>query len=263
MDHDPAGVRSEPEEWMTTAEHKPGSRTPSLEGHVTPQFAGAMRVLVAEDDPALRSVLERGLKEHGYVVDAVADGAAALRYLHAYDYDVAILDWRMPERTGIEVVAEARNGGDRTPILMLTARDAPSDRVAGLNGGADDYLVKPFDFSELVARLHALQRRPALAAGPVLGCGDLRFDPATRELTVSGQPVALTAIETSLIELLLRRTPSVLTRRMIAIQVWDDEADVVGSNTIDVHIARVRAKLGGSTARIETVRGTGYRTVEA
>jgi len=221
-----------------------------------------MRVLVAEDDPALRSVLERGLRENGYVVDAVADGTAALRHLRAYEYDVAVLDWRMPERTGIEVVAEARNRGDRTPILMLTARDAPSDRVTGLNGGADDYLVKPFDFNELVARVHALQRRPPLVAGSVLECADLRFDPATREVTASGAPVALTAIESSLVELLLRRSPSVLTRRLIATQVWNDEADAVGSNTIDVHVGRLRAKLGTSRARIETVRGTGYRMVE-
>jgi len=217
---------------------------------------------VAEDDAALRSVLERGLRENGYVVDAVADGTAALRHLRAYDYDVAVLDWRMPERTGMEVVAEARHRGDRTPILMLTARDTPSDRVAGLNEGADDYLVKPFDFAELVARVQALQRRPPLAVGPVLECADLCFDPATREVTVSGEPVALTAIETSLVELLLRRHPSVLTRRSIAVQIWDNEADAVGSNTIDVHVGRLRAKLAGSGARIETVRGTGYRMVE-
>ncbi len=222
-----------------------------------------MRVLVAEDVAGLRSVLERGLREKGYVVDAVADGAAALRHLRSYDYDVAVLDWRMPERTGTEVVAEARGQGDRTPILMLTARDAPSDRVAGLNVGADDYLVKPFDFSELVARIQALQRRPPLALHPVLECGDLQFDPSTREVTVAGAPNALTTIETSLVELLLRRSPSVLTRRMIATQVWDDEADAVGSNTIDVHVGRVRGKLAQSTARIETVRGTGYRLVES
>ncbi len=222
-----------------------------------------MRVLVAEDDAALRSVLERGLKEQGYVVDAVADGAAALRHLRSYDYDVAVLDWRMPERTGTEVVAEARRQGDRTPILMLTARDAPSDRVTGLNVGADVYLVKPFDFSELVARIQALQRRPPLALDPVLEVADLRFDPATRELTVAGAPVTLTAIETSLVELMLRRSPNVLTRRMIATQVWDDEADAVGSNTIDVHVGRVRSKLASSRARIETVRGTGYRMVES
>jgi DNA-binding response OmpR family regulator len=222
-----------------------------------------MRVLVAEDDAALRSVLERGLREKGYVVDAVTDGAAALRHLRSYDYDVAVVDWRMPERTGMEVVAEARVLGDRTPILMLTARDAPSDRVAGLNVGADDYLVKPFDFSELVARIQALQRRPPLALDPVPECADLQFDPATREVTVAGELVALTAIETSLVELLLRRSPSVLTRRVIATQVWEDEADAVGSNTIDVHVGRVRAKLAHSRAHIETVRGTGYRMVES
>jgi two-component system, OmpR family, response regulator len=221
-----------------------------------------VRVLVAEDDAGLRSVLERGLKEKGYVVDAVADGGAALRHLRTYDYDVVVLDWRMPERTGIEVIEEARRSGDRTPILMLTARDAASDRVAGLNGGADDYLVKPFDFSEMVARIHALQRRPPLLLHPVLTCGDLRFDPATREVTVAGVLVPLTATETALVELLVRRSPTVLTRRTIATQVWEDEADAVGSNTIDVHVGRVRAKLAGSLARIETVRGTGYRMVE-
>ena len=217
---------------------------------------------MAEDDAALRSVLERGLRENGYVVDAVADGAAALRYLRAYDYDVAVLDWRMPERAGIEVVAEARSRGNRTPILMLTARDTPADRVAGLNEGADDYLVKPFDFAELVARVQALQRRPPLAIGPVLVCGTLRFDPATRKATVSEKPVALTAIESGLVELLLRRSPSVLTRQTIAVQVWENEADAVGSNTIDVHIGRLRAKLDRSSAQIETVRGTGYRMIE-
>jgi DNA-binding response OmpR family regulator len=221
-----------------------------------------MRVLVAEDDAALRSVLERGLREKGYVVDAVADGAAALRYLRAYEYDVAVLDWRMPERTGIEVVAEARSRGNRTPILMLTARDTPADRVAGLNEGADDYLVKPFDFAEFVARVQALQRRPPLAIGPVLKCGTLSFDPATREVTDAGNPLALTAIESALAELLLRRSPNVLTRQSIAVQVWDNEADAVGSNTIDVHIGRLRAKLDRSSARIETIRGTGYRMIE-
>ncbi|HEX4161504.1 MAG TPA: response regulator transcription factor [Acidimicrobiales bacterium] len=222
-----------------------------------------MRVLVAEDDRALRSVLERGLRENGYVVDSVGDGSAALRHLRAYEYDVAVLDWRMPEHTGVEVIEEARRTGDRTPILMLTARDTASDRVTGLDSGADDYLVKPFDISELFARVRALQRRPPLTTPPVLECADLRLDPSTRVVSVSGQPIAATAIETSLIELLLRRSPAVVTRRMIALQVWDDEADAVGSNTIDVHVGRVRAKLSGSGAQIETVRGLGYRMNEA
>ena len=220
-----------------------------------------MRVLVAEDDAALRSVLDRGLRENGYVVDAVADGDAAVNHLLTYEYAVAILDWRMPKRSGIEALADARQIGVRTPILMLTARDTPTDRVTGLNSGADDYLVKPFDFSELLARLQALQRRPALMLNPVVECGDLQFDPTVRELTKAGEPITLTATESALIELLLRRSPMIITRRTIAVQVWDDEADAVGSNTIDVHVARLRAKLEGGRARIETVRGSGFRLV--
>ena len=220
-----------------------------------------MRVLVAEDDPGLRSVLERGLREHGYIVDAVADGSAALSYLRSYSYEAAVLDWRMPKQSGLDVVAAMRARGDRTPVLMLTARDATEDRVEGLNQGADDYLVKPFSFAELVARLSALQRRPALSIDPVLSCGDLEFDPATRVVRLHGEPITLTTIETGLIELLMRRAPSVVNRRTIAVQVWDDEADAVGSNTIDVHVGRLRAKLGEASTRIETVRGVGYRLV--
>ncbi len=230
--------------------------------HVAQKFERAVRVLVAEDNTALRSVLERGLRENGYVVDSVGDGSAALRHLRAYEYDVAVLDWRMPEQTGVEVIEELRRAGDRTPILMLTARDTASDRVTGLDSGADDYLVKPFEISELFARIRALQRRPPLTVQPVLECADLCFDPATRVVSVSDRPIAATAIETSLIELLLRRSPAVVTRRMIALQVWNDEADAVGSNTIDVHIGRVRAKLSDSRAQIETVRGLGYRMSE-
>jgi DNA-binding response OmpR family regulator len=220
-----------------------------------------MRVLVAEDDPGLRSVLERGLREQGYVVDAVADGTDALAYLRSYQYEVAVLDWRMPRKTGIEVLTEMRHRGDRTAVLMLTARDTTEDRVEGLNLGADDYLVKPFSFAELVARVTALQRRPALTVDPVLSCGDLVFDPTTRVLTRQGAAVTLTTIETGLVELLMRRSPAVVSRRTMAVQVWDDEADAVGSNTIDVHVGRLRGKLGDATARIETVRGTGYRMV--
>jgi DNA-binding response OmpR family regulator len=221
-----------------------------------------MRVLVAEDDPSLRAVLVRGLKDHGYTVDAVDEGAAALAYLRTYEYEVAVLDWRMPVKSGIDTLAEARATGVRTPILMLTARDTPADRVEGLNAGADDYLVKPFDFGELLARLRALQRRPALRLGPELVCGDLRYDPATRVLTLAGEPVSLTATETAIIELLLRRAPAVVSRRTIALQVWDDEADAVGSNTIDVHVGRLRAKLRRSRATIVTVRGSGYKLTE-
>ncbi|MHB8681839.1 MAG: response regulator transcription factor [Acidimicrobiales bacterium] len=220
-----------------------------------------MRVLVAEDDPGLRSVLERGLSECGYVVDAVANGEEALTYLRTYEYEVAVLDWRMPRTSGIDVVRELRRRGSALPVLMLTALDTAADRVAGLDEGADDYLVKPFDFSELLARLRALQRRAPSLLGPKLVLGDLVFDPATREVTVGDAQPTLTATELSILELLLRRTPAVVDRRTIAVQVWDHEADAVGSNTIDVHMARLRSKLEGSAARIETMRGIGYRIV--
>jgi DNA-binding response OmpR family regulator len=221
-----------------------------------------MRVLIAEDDPGLRSVIQRGLSENGYVVDAVSDGEAAVSYLRTYEYEVVVLDWRMPKLSGIEVIEKIRSLGVRAPVLMLTARDAPADRVGGLNAGADDYLVKPFDFGELLARLTALQRRPALRHGSMLTCGDLCFDPATRTVTDDGEIVALTSIEAALVELLLRRSPNLVTRRTIAVQIWEDEADTLSSNTIDVHIARLRSKLKGSGHRIETVRGSGYRLVE-
>jgi DNA-binding response OmpR family regulator len=222
-----------------------------------------MRVLVAEDNDALRSVLERGLLEDGYIVDAVADGNQAVDYLRKYEYEVVILDWRMPKTTGIEVVQHMRRQGDRTPILMLTARDATEDRVSKLNAGADDYLGKPFEFAELLARLKELQRRLAFTLAPQIACGDLFLDTATSEVTKAGEAVILTTTELGLLELLLRRSPSVVTRRSIALQIWEDEAEAVGSNTIDVHVARPRAKLGGGGARIETVRGTGYRLVAA
>ena len=218
-----------------------------------------MRILVAEDDAALRSVLERGLKESGYTVDAVADGRDAIGYLRTYDYAAAVLDWRMPGATGVEVIEAVRRAGRHTPILMLTARDTTADRVTGLDAGADDYLVKPFDFAELQARLRALLRRPADAVPPVLECGGVSLDVSERLVTVDGHPVSLTVTEFSILELLLRRAPRVVDRRIIAQQVWDDEADALGSNTIDVHVARLRGKLNATNARIETVRGVGYR----
>jgi len=218
-----------------------------------------VRVLVAEDDGALRSVLDRGLRENGYIVDAVADGDAADLYLRSYEYEVAVVDWRMPGLSGLEVIDRARRRGVRLPVLMLTARDSTADRISGLNGGADDYLVKPFEFGELLARLRALQRRPALSVGAHLECGDLVFDPDLRQATVGGTAVDLTWTEAGLLEILLRRTPSVVTRRSMALHVWENEADAVGSNTIDVHVGRLRAKIADSSARIETIRGAGYR----
>ena len=220
-----------------------------------------MRVLVAEDDGGLRDVLARGLRENEYVVDAVANGEEAIRFLRSYEYELAVVDWRMPGMSGLDVVRWIRRNQRPTPVLMLTARDAHADRVTGLDEGADDYLVKPFDFAELLARMRALQRRPQTVQQPELVVGDLRFDPATRQVLVAGQEPVLTATEYGILELLVRRSPAVVPRRSIAVNVWDDESDALGSNTIDVHLARLRAKLAGGMVRIETVRGVGYRLV--
>jgi DNA-binding response OmpR family regulator len=223
----------------------------------------AMRLLLAEDDASLRGVLERGLKEEGYVVDAVSNGSEALDYLRIYEYAICIVDWRMPGASGLDVITWARGRGLPTPFLMLTAKDAAPDRIRALDGGADDYLVKPFDYGELLARLRALLRRPSGDRSPLLRCGSLTVDPATRQALVGAEPADLTPREFAIIELLMRKSPAVVYRRSIALQAWPEEADAVGSNTIDVHIARLRAKLARSDARIETFRGAGYRLVAA
>ena len=222
-----------------------------------------MRVLVAEDDANLGEVLARGLREQGYVVDLVPDGETAASYLRFYSYEVVVLDWRMPRLSGLDLLAGLRRAGVGTPVLMLTARDTPADRITGLDAGADDYLVKPFDFGELLARLRALQRRPKVSQPPRLLIGEVELDPATRQVLVRGQAPALTGTEFGILEILMRRSPNVVDRRAIAQHVWDNEADAFGSNTIDVHLARLRAKLTGGGVRVETVRGIGYRVVPA
>jgi DNA-binding response OmpR family regulator len=220
-----------------------------------------VRVLVAEDDEGLRSVLERGLRENGYAVDTAGDGEQALRYLDTYEYEVAILDWRMPKLSGLEVIRRLRLRGAALPVLMLTARDAASDRVAGLDEGADDYLVKPFDFSELLARVRSLQRRGEAMQSLVITVGGLQLDTVTREVSVGSLRPRLTATELSLLEILMHRSPAVVSRRSIALAVWNEEADALGSNTLDVHLARLRAKLAASGVKIESVRAVGYRIV--
>ncbi|HZS14552.1 MAG TPA: response regulator transcription factor [Candidatus Dormibacteraeota bacterium] len=222
-----------------------------------------MRLLLAEDDEALRSVLTRGLREAGYVLDAVGRGDDALHMLRLNEYAATVLDWRMPGLDGLEVVEAMRKAGIRSPVLMLTARDTTADRVRGLDAGADDYLVKPFDFSELLARLRALLRRPAGVEGTVLRRGALTVDPSTREAEVDGASLHLTATELTILELLVRRSPAVVDRKTIAAHGWEDDTVPLGSNTIEVHVARLRAKLAGSGVAILTVRGTGYRLVEA
>ena len=218
-----------------------------------------MRVLVAEDDDGLREVLLLGLTDAGYQVDAVERGDDAIDQLRWYEYDVAVIDWRMPGAEGIDVVAWARRHDRPTALLMLTARDTPADRIRGLDTGADDYLVKPFDFGELLARVRALQRRPRGVDQPVLRVGQVTLDPVTHVTTVAGRDLALTGTEYRILELLLRRSPSVVDRKAIAEHAWADETDPLGSNAIDVQMSRLRAKLPGAGVRIVTVRGAGYR----
>ncbi len=222
-----------------------------------------MRVLVAEDDPGLREVLVLGLEDHGYFVDTAERGDDAIDLLKFYDYDVAVVDWRMPGAEGIDVVAWARKHGKPTAILMLTARDAPADRIKGLDTGADDYLVKPFDFGELLARVRALQRRPRGVDAPVLSRGSLSIDPIKHSARVGLDELALTATEYNILELLVRRSPAVVDRKAIAEHAWRDETDPLGSNAIDVQMSRLRAKLPNAGVRIVTVRGAGYRLEEA
>jgi two-component system copper resistance phosphate regulon response regulator CusR len=218
-----------------------------------------MRVLVAEDDDGLREVLVLGLTDAGYQVDAVERGDDAIDYLGWYDYDVAVVDWRMPGAEGIDVVAWARKHDRPTALLMLTARDTAADRIRGLDSGADDYLVKPFDFGELLARVRALQRRPRGVDAPVLSAGRLTLDPVARVVAVDGRTLGLTSTEYRILELLMRRSPAVVARKAIAEHAWADETDPLGSNAIDVQMSRLRGKLTDAGVRIVTVRGAGYR----
>jgi two-component system copper resistance phosphate regulon response regulator CusR len=222
-----------------------------------------MRILVAEDDRSLRVVLVLGLEDNGYRVDAVDRGDDAIDQLKFYEYDVAIIDWRMPGASGIDVVRWARRHDRPTALLMLTARDAPPDRIQGLDSGADDYLVKPFDFGELLARIRALQRRPRGVDAPVIARGRVTLDPVTREAAADGRPLALTVTEYNILELLMRRSPAVVDRKAIAEHGWRDETDPLGSNAIDVQMSRLRAKVPAAGIRIVTVRGAGYRLDEA
>ena len=217
-----------------------------------------MRLLVAEDDPKLCDVLERGLEQAGYVLDVARRGDDALDYLLYNDYAVAIVDWRMPGLDGVELIKEARRRGLRTPVLMLTARDMPADRITGLDAGSDDYLVKPFDFGELLARLRALLRRPAEAPAS-LSFGRLVVEPALHEARVDGSVLRLTPIEYALLELLARRAPAVVARHDLVTHAWPGTTADVGTNTIEVHMARLRAKLTPAAVAVEGVRRSGYR----
>ena len=219
-----------------------------------------MRVLVVEDEVRIADFIARGLSERGYAVDVASDGDEALQWTDMADFDLIILDVMLPGRDGIEVCRALRERGARTPILMLTARDAVEDRVRGLDSGADDYLVKPFAFAELVARLRALMRREPAISGSVLQVGDLKFDTATLEVSRQRVNVELTAKECRLLEYLMRHPNQVLTRTMIAEHVWNYEFDNA-TNVIDVHIRNLRQKIDDPfpIKLIHTVRGVGYR----
>jgi DNA-binding response OmpR family regulator len=180
-----------------------------------------MRILVAEDEPGLRDVIVLGLVDAGYQVDAVDRGDDAIDQLKWYEYDVAVLDWRMPGAEGIEVVRWARSHERPTAILMLTARDTTADRVEGLDSGADDYLVKPFEFGELLARIRALQRRPRGVDAPIIKLGRLTLDPARRVVTSAGREVTLTPTEYLVLEVLMRRAPGVVDRAQDAFGGYD------------------------------------------
>ncbi len=219
-----------------------------------------MRVLVAEDDGPLSDVLARGLRRHGYVVDIARRGDDALAYLRSNDYAAAVIDWGMPGLQGTDVVRGARASGRATPVLMLTARDTTADRITGLDAGADDYLVKPFDFDELLARIRALMRRAHQVTEPTLRTADLALDPATNEVYVRGELTPLTPREYAILELLLRQSPKTVTRTAMAEQVWDI-ADEISWNAIEAHIARLRAKLAWANIKILAVRNVGYRLV--
>ncbi len=221
-----------------------------------------MRLLLVEDDQDLLRVLKRSLEESGYNVDGVTNGLDARAYLQAYEYSVAIVDWQLPGMTGVELIEQVRRVGNKVPILILTAKDTAREKIQGLDSGADDYLVKPFDFGELLARLRALQRRPESGGDPILRVGDIELDPSLHEIVAGHERLDLTPREYAILEVLIRKHPSVVSRSAIALHAWNDEADAVGSNTIDVHMARLRAKLARSTSHIETVRSVGYRLAE-
>jgi two-component system OmpR family response regulator len=222
-----------------------------------------MRVLVVEDEVKMAGLLKRALEEEGYAVDVAARAEDALWLGIENPYDAVVLDVMLPDLDGFEVSRRLREAGRWSPVLMLTARDAVSDRVAGLDAGADDYLTKPFSFAELLARLRALTRRGAAERPSVLRVGDLTLDPATRSVARAGALIELTAREFSLLEYLLRHAGAVLTRTQLIEHVWDFayEGD---SNVVDVYIRYLRNKVDRPFGRdsIETVRGAGYRLRE-
>ncbi len=217
------------------------------------------RILVVDDDPKVLALMRRGLAFEGYAVDLAADGAEALAMARDHPPDLVVLDVMLPGLDGLEVCRRLRAADPDLPVLMLTARGRVPDRVAGLDAGADDYLVKPFAFDELLARIRALLRRARPTEGWVLRFADLVLDPSTREVARGGRQIELTTREYELLEFFLRHPRQVLSRDLIFERVWGSDF-LGGSNLIDVHVMRLRDKLeaGGAPRLIHTVRGAGY-----
>ncbi len=218
-----------------------------------------MRILLIEDDAMIGNAVRRGLIQAGFAVDWVTDGRAAELSLANGTHDLAILDLGLPKQDGMAVLTALRSRGDSMPILIASARDTVRDRIAGLDAGADDYLLKPFDLDELVARVRALLRRHVGSGAPMLTCAGLTLDPVRRTVTRHGEPVELSAREFAVLEALMQRPGAVLSREKLEESVygWDEE---IGSNAIEVHLHHLRKKLG--QAFIKNVRGVGYRVAE-
>ena len=217
-----------------------------------------VRVLIVEDEPRMAAAIDQGLREHGYATDVAGDGGEALAFVGTTPYDAIVLDVQLPGGLdGLAVCRNVRARGAATPILLLTARDTTADKVAGLDSGADDYLTKPFDFEELLARLRALLRRSSTTRDPHLRVGDLVYDPAARVAERAGRPLALTRRELGILETLLRHPGWIVSRDAIIESVWGfDFPD--DSNLVEVYMGRLRKKLG-EPPLIQTVRGVGYR----
>jgi two-component system OmpR family response regulator len=213
-----------------------------------------MRILVVEDEPELSRVIAQALREAGYAIDEAADGVDGLYKATSWDYDALVLDLMLPGKDGWQLLAELRRK-KKTPVLILTARDAVRDRVRGLDAGADDYLVKPFELTELLARLRSLIRRAAGQADSIIAIGDVRIDTRSRTVRVDGEDVQLTGREYSLVELLALRRGELVTRTQIYEHLFDENEDSL-SNLVEVHISNVRKKLGKDF--IGTRRGQGY-----
>ncbi len=218
-----------------------------------------MRVLLIEDDARISRFVTSGLKEESHVVDVAEDGEEGLFLALNEDYDAVVLDLMLPKRDGVEILREMRAKGKQTPVLALTARDAVSDKVRLLDEGVDDYMTKPFSFSELSARLRALFRRARASSANVIRIADLEIDPLSRAVTRDGRRIDLTAREFSLLLFMAQHEGRVLTRRIIAEHVWDEQFESF-SNVIDVHVNRLRKKIdeGRTSKLIGTIRGVGY-----